>query len=182
MFHRFIPAGAGNTVCPSGSVIVLTVYPRWRGEHLLPVATPARCGGLSPLARGTLLFLTLSRCTARFIPAGAGNTPLKSMIAPFISVYPRWRGEHRHPNGSVGFAVGLSPLARGTPLRQAFQLQRMRFIPAGAGNTLHGRFFCGGGAVYPRWRGEHNSRSKPESCRSGLSPLARGTHLSPCKD
>ncbi|AFN33905.1 hypothetical protein A225_4675 [Klebsiella michiganensis E718] len=31
--------------------------------------------------------------------------------------------------------------------------------------------------VYPRWRGEHHISSKPVSNFTGLSPLARGTHI-----
>ncbi|KEL31290.1 hypothetical protein AD05_4125 [Escherichia coli 5-366-08_S4_C2] len=35
--------------------------------------------------------------------------------------------------------------------------------------------------VYPRWRGEHLLLELVECCYSGLSPLARGTHLSKYK-
>ena len=56
---RFIPAGAGNSHDISAVHDEMAVYPRWRGELVMlchPV-TPA-CG-LSPLARGTLLFSLL---------------------------------------------------------------------------------------------------------------------------
>ncbi|APT78793.1 CRISPR associated protein [Salmonella enterica subsp. enterica serovar Cerro] len=31
--HRFIPAGAGNTLGKSPVIVFCAVYPRWRGEH-----------------------------------------------------------------------------------------------------------------------------------------------------
>ncbi|ECD1914064.1 hypothetical protein EWJ03_20785, partial [Salmonella enterica subsp. enterica serovar Bovismorbificans] len=34
----------------------------------------------------------------------------------------------------------------------------LRFIPAGAGNTLQGTNAASGSAVYPRWRGEHSTQ------------------------
>ncbi len=50
---RFIPAGAGNTDQIPVPQSTPSVYPRWRGEHLL-IKWRARCVyGLSPLARGT---------------------------------------------------------------------------------------------------------------------------------
>ncbi|KDU04524.1 hypothetical protein AB46_1482 [Escherichia coli 3-267-03_S1_C2] len=50
--------------------------------------------------------------------------------------------------------TGLSPLARGTLPFAACRGKRIRFIPAGAGNSeKHARAKLSF-AVYPRWRGE----------------------------
>ncbi len=71
-------------------------------------------------------------------------------------VYPRWRGEHFSNRLNTGKPVGLSPLAREhkfprivvladfglSPLARGTRALRrcggclLRFIPAGAGNTL----------------------------------------------
>ncbi len=71
---RFIPAGAGNTSTLSNPSRVSTVYPRWRGEHIRRCKRKRETIGLSPLARGTRLFVLYQRLYKRFIPAGAGNT------------------------------------------------------------------------------------------------------------
>ncbi len=71
---RFIPAGAGNTVFDKFTEIDLAVYPRWRGEHVARRHSDTYHGGLSPLARGTLVVRLVIDASARFIPAGAGNT------------------------------------------------------------------------------------------------------------
>ena len=100
------------------------------------------------------------------------------MISP-KPVYPRWRGEHTVISLPLGDRNGLSPLARGTRNSLRIRQQKYRFIPAGAGNTA---LLCRSRSVptvYPRWRGEHGNRSLNSTPASGLSPLARGTHLSP---
>ena len=51
----------------------------------------------------------------------------------------------------------------------------MRFIPAGAGNTLTKNQSGIVASVYPRWRGEHSSKAVLLIGGDGLSPLARGT-------
>ncbi len=136
--HRFIPAGAGNTVAGEVCVKLHSVYPRWRGEHISHAGIFSKNSGLSPLARGTPMPAPLDTLSKRFIPAGAGNTPV------MLNHY--------------GNELGLSPLARGTRIRSFFFSPARRFIPAGAGNTVHLVRGRSGAAVYPRWRGEHTKR------------------------
>ncbi len=94
-----------------------------------------------------------------------------------LTVYPRWRGEHGQRCRWEFRHFGLSPLARGTPNNAGRSLIRCRFIPAGAGNTSRPLFIADTRSVYPRWRGEHFRNSADNEESSGLSPLARGTHL-----
>ena len=113
----------------------------------------------------------------RFIPAGAGNTPVAGKHRTPEPVYPRWRGEHSISESLMSRATGLSPLARGThPYGQRGAAGR-RFIPAGAGNTPTRSASPSLNAVYPRWRGEHLTPRVSSASISGLSPLARGTRL-----
>ena len=112
---RFIPAGAGNTRLQHWIWKRGAVYPRWRGEHAAIIQKRTQGIGLSPLARGTRL-----------------NMYIYSLPYP---VYPRWRGEHDRPRHLAVADQGLSPLARGTQRLFPAQTLRIRFIPAGAGNT-----------------------------------------------
>ena len=173
--RRFIPAGAGNTISPRRIAAVMSVYPRWRGEHICVGELSGLAIGLSPLARGTPIRKNPVLPALRFIPAGAGNTRRHHFRQSGIPVYPRWRGEHKEwPNPRYD-GYGLSPLARGTlTTSEAFE-ELDRFIPAGAGNTLPARLLRLWYAVYPRWRGEHSIWSFVKPNSDGLSPLARGT-------
>ena len=97
------------------------------------------------------------------------------------SVYPRWRGEHEMLVSVNAANTGLSPLARGTHILQNTRLISTRFIPAGAGNTYIRAKNKATATVYPRWRGEHAGFESSGARDAGLSPLARGTHLSKYK-
>ena len=94
LYLRFIPAGAGNTMKSHSLLSKSAVYPRWRGEHVLPSYPAGAAAGLSPLARGTRLNDVASAMATRFIPAGAGNTGGMFINGMETPVYPRWRGEH----------------------------------------------------------------------------------------
>ncbi len=77
---------------------------------------------------------------------------------------------------------GLSPLARGTHQHLMLSRTELRFIPAGAGNTVVIRMALSWTSVYPRWRGEHVPLVGGVVDQDGLSPLARGTHSGrPCE-
>ncbi len=114
---RFIPAGAGNTQNQLHQIRQHPVYPRWRGEHAVRS--------------------TYTRSARRFIPAGAGNTLNSGYKESRHTVYPRWRGEHRVKTNVAKTICGLSPLARGTLHLIKKEPIPVRFIPAGAGNTLN---------------------------------------------
>ena len=112
----------------------------------------------------------------RFIPAGAGNTSVPREPGIPSTVHPRRRGEHIDGvNYSICFA-GSSPQARGTLIYRGHRLQRQRFIPAGAGNTLPPCSFDNLSTVHPRRRGEHMIKVSDELLDDGSSPQARGTH------
>ncbi len=155
---RFIPAGVGNTARWLPTTGQPSVYPRWRGEHVLIAVVTVGICGLSPLARGTHAKGRRDAVRERFIPAGAGNTKLDHGETVHDAVYPRWRGEHASRKQALQFRNGLSPLARGTQQITRDIFNATRFIPAGAGNTSWWSNSVTGRSVYPRWRGEHGQR------------------------
>ncbi len=174
-FTRFIPAGAGNTSNCCNGQRSHAVYPRWRGEHCLGGGSAQPRNGLSPLARGTRIESCVNSRRPRFIPAGAGNTHSLARLNQLSPVYPRWRGEHSEYFADLFTDRGLSPLARGTRGNSFLDAALLRFIPAGAGNTLPSLVDEKSITVYPRWRGEHGGRIFYIPTVRGLSPLARGT-------
>ncbi len=115
--------------------IEAAVYPRWRGELVLPLRVRPELYGLSPLARGTRSDAGRDDQEIRFIPAGAGNSAWVEIGWGGVTVYPRWRGELAHNGKRAGGNIGLSPLARGTQSPEGFGQTADRFIPAGAGNS-----------------------------------------------
>ncbi len=172
----------------------MVVYPRWRGEHLFSQIYGLLLFGLSPLARGTRAHGIQSRVSARFIPAGAGNTckyylvPIIGTVYPplargtryrraaalSISVYPRWRGEHAVQIFKALPTAVYPRWARGTHRPRTTIRANRRFIPLARG-TLLCRFIlpaCHG--LSPLARGTLPYRL-PDIIFCGLSPLARGT-------
>ena len=172
---RFIPAGAGNTSWGEFERRLHAVHPRRRGEHLRLLKPFLSLAGSSPQARGTPQMQANALQANRFIPAGAGNTQRVLAGVQRYTVHPRRRGEHSMVNCLLIWTDGSSPQARGTPHRGSREGAAIRFIPAGAGNTLvdpsSGNIF----AVHPRRRGEHELWAAVARFNLGSSPQARGT-------
>ena len=91
--------------------------------------------GSSPLARGTRDDLKPGEAATRLIPARAGNTRQRCAVRYGSSAHPRSRGEHREDVLEVFHLHGSSPLARGTRTYRFLLADRLRLIPARAGNT-----------------------------------------------
>ena len=172
---RFIPAGAGNTPGGLQPHWRQPVHPRRRGEHFSSAVESEYMAGSSPQARGTHHDIDRTHCSARFIPAGAGNTRPTYTRLVLAAVHPRRRGEHICTTSGITPAAGSSPQARGTPDTGADLPLRTRFIPAGAGNTRCTPSRCSAATVHPRRRGEHFSRERWAPGTPGSSPQARGT-------
>ncbi len=173
-FCRFIPAGAGNTKWQFWPLLIMAVYPRWRGEHYQEIVEVFMTSGLSPLARGTRAVRRQHHDSDRFIPAGAGNTGELARRYANPPVYPRWRGEHIPLTEISEKITGLSPLARGTPIICFCTTVPRRFIPAGAGNTYFLSSHESRYPVYPRWRGEHGKNISINNKRRRFIPAGAG--------
>ena len=195
---RFIPAGAGNTEQGAGGCNARRgLSPQVRGTHkhrdrhkILRRFIPAGAGntqllvaghrpgrGLSPQVRGTRVRRGEVALIDRFIPAGAGNTLWRFLCSAFSSVYPRRCGEHTAQCAGVFGCSGLSPQVRGTLTRVQLLMAELRFIPAGAGNTVAGHLPRTSSTVYPRRCGEHSHVLSLNDELYGLSPQVRGTPL-----
>ena len=172
---RFIPAGAGNSNQLDSKNRRRAVHPRWRGEQDGISALELIFSGSSPLARGTGHAGRLRDRLYRFIPAGAGNRHKPLWIKCCPSVHPRWRGEQAADVDGGDFCAGSSPLARGTVFITDAEAQKIRFIPAGAGNRRANFSPILSFRVHPRWRGEQFGGAADFDGSGGSSPLARGT-------
>ena len=190
-----IPACAGNTKRRHCYPPVTRDHPRMRGEHHVAHdrdvtllgssphargtrtnrgATPPRTGS-SPHARGTPSTARPGHAYVGIIPACAGNTESLTLILIGRRDHPRMRGEHRIGLDDADTVAGSSPHARGTRTPMMFRLNRIRIIPACAGNTLlFGGVGCGK-RDHPRMRGEHSLDGDRPDIPTGSSPHARGT-------
>ena len=153
------------------------VHPRRRGEHRVHCRHPHCCVGSSPQARGTLSSQRAVCVIDRFIPAGAGNTPVFQARKKYSAVHPRRRGEHSRRISARPMISGSSPQARGTLLAAARARRVKWFIPAGAGNTFAKPGTGATSSVHPRRRGEHFFAPQRTDSFPGSSPQARGTPL-----
>ena len=151
-------------------------YPRSRGATDTVMSRRPPPVGLSPLARGNLGVVALFDLALGPIPARAGQ-PCQAAASLRLSwAYPRSRGATAPPRCRTATLQGLSPLARGNPLRTPTRERRAGPIPARAGQPYAKRLTRLSAGAYPRSRGATACwlpRSRPPM---GLSPLARGNH------
>ena len=173
---RIIPALAGNTERDLGGRAEGTDHPRSRGEYLSPSSPTSWWGGSSPLSRGILTATNQCVIGDRIIPALAGNTSTRMVIAFTRQDHPRSRGEYVWGTLLGLVSLGSSPLSRGIPCACRLSRQTDRIIPALAGNTTHDAVFRARGRDHPRSRGEYLRASAAAVMRLGSSPLSRGIH------
>ena len=150
-----IPALAGNTGITHGRFHVSSDHPRSRGEYIYTATVHDGPMGSSPLSRGIPGWTGCAMDRDGIIPALAGNTTATLRHHAGTSDHPRSRGEYcigvyrpRRPCGS-------SPLSRGIPQEEAWEVLAVRIIPALAGNTSRRGLRRRPGQDHPRSRGEY---------------------------
>ncbi len=172
---RFIPACAGNGPHISRGRDSPAVHPRLRGERMIDPFQHADGSGSSPPARGTAYPRRGERPECRFIPACAGNGPVRLSMVSTHPVHPRLRGERTVTINADDRIVGSSPPARGTGAHPVRGGGDFRFIPACAGNGDSGAVVRAMTSVHPRLRGERMNIQLTFGAFTGSSPPARGT-------
>ncbi len=139
---RFIPAHAGNIRSA-------------RVNHGISA-------GSSPHTRGTCFASVHGPGEIRFIPAHAGNISWQPPDRRRVSVHPRTRGEHIAHPWSTTDNTGSSPHTRGTFLQLLLTDERIRFIPAHAGNMSEATAFAAaidGSSPHTRGTSTHSHKA-----------------------
>ena len=135
------------------------VHPRVCGEQAGVPFAQGHSYGSSPRVRGTVGMRPGRAIGYRFIPACAGNSHIRTLLACRLPVHPRVCGEQAKSKAHFLPHAGSSPRVRGTA-DPCLPLGRVsRFIPACAGNSAvaspHVRTT---GGSSPRVRGTASAR------------------------
>ena len=116
----------------------------------------------------------MQQLALRIIPALAGNTLSWGPLLDPGWDHPRSRGEYVKRPWVPPPPKGSSPLSRGIPGLVLRGGQRIRIIPALAGNTISGAGGLGACWDHPRSRGEYPVSIHGGQLINGSSPLSRG--------
>ena len=130
--------------------------------------------GLSPHARGNPQAPTAGSDVTRSIPARAGQPAVATTANSTSAVYPRTRGATATTVMIARMIGGLSPHARGNPVRLDVRRAEIGSIPARAGQPPMRNCTPVSDRVYPRTRGATPRWPRGRSRSFGLSPHARG--------
>ena len=133
--RRLIPAHAGKTRPPVCQVPGWAAHPRSRGENIWTAVASKSLAGSSPLTRGKPRTGLREVAPVRLIPAHAGKTRPRIVLAPGIRAHPRSRGENRVQARRTRLGSGSSPLTRGKLACELVDGGTAGLIPAHAGKT-----------------------------------------------
>ena len=169
-----IPARAGFTTPPPGSLVAAEDHPRSRGVYVSEGRLNHVQQGSSPLARGLPASTGEDETHNRIIPARAGFTNDFKTKVITAQDHPRSRGVYVDLLRMPGHKIGSSPLARGLLRSTNHPSADRRIIPARAGFTTRTSEINRPVGDHPRSRGVYASRTIEATLRRGSSPLARG--------
>ena len=175
-FSRIIPAHAGQTECGTRARGRRTDHPRACGANLSGDGSDTLGDGSSPRMRGKHVQACMLSCSARIIPAHAGQTVCLMRVRVQVTDHPRACGANGTVNGVNQRQHGSSPRMRGKRRRHGRISGRPRIIPAHAGQTRGGGLSFISVPDHPRACGANAMLRYRCSFRCGSSPRMRGKH------
>ena len=152
-----IPAGAGQTSVATTATSETEAHPRRCGADMIVGSGLTREPGSSPQVRGRLPAPARALVSPGLIPAGAGQTRLRSCCAAFSRAHPRRCGADVQASRTVVACGGL--------------------IPAGAGQTGCPAWPGGRRWAHPRRCGADWVCDSVSGAAGGSSPQVRGRRL-----
>ena len=145
-----------------------------RGEKLALYLATSKTAGSPPHARGKAAVIGCHVTHLGITPACAGKSSLRRAAIGDPRDHPRMRGEKLFGDGSLSFAQGSPPHARGKDLDRGALGRLAGITPACAGKRWSSWLSPGQRRDHPRMRGEKLSRPPDMLSRRGSPPHARG--------
>ena len=130
-----IPARAGKTRRRRNNQTPPRAHPRAGGENQVQVLKAHFGDGSSPRGRGKRGYAPWRPSDRRLIPARAGKTFHRRLVADRCGAHPRAGGENVVSGGVWSEEAGSSPRGRGKPCAVRIRRPPLRLIPARAGKT-----------------------------------------------
>ena len=174
VFHRSIPAWAGEPAVHLCSDARQTVYPRVGGGTSDHADLAKHLSGLSPRGRGNQRHPVPWVFRYGSIPAWAGEPSVDKPFLHAVGVYPRVGGGTEAVARFDQLETGLSPRGRGNQIHAQCQRGAIGSIPAWAGEPRECEALYSLRGVYPRVGGGTGTAVTVAAEAEGLSPRGRG--------
>ena len=172
--RRIIPAHAGQTLCPDYYHCHCPDHPRACGANIDMSVPIEDMDGSSPRMRGKLDAAERAIGCGRIIPAHAGQTTSGNPLKIADSDHPRACGANLIECLKHNLDTGSSPRMRGKLIAHGIVGERLRIIPAHAGQTLPVGRSHRERPDHPRACGANAGTTGVAAATPGSSPRMRG--------
>ena len=175
--RRIIPAHAGQTRALGSSPSFRADHPRACGANKRWARGVPSLRGSSPRMRGKPDLIGAGGPRGRIIPAHAGQTPTAVRFPLFPPDHPRACGANPIFSACRWTHFGSSPRMRGKPRAMNANADRVRIIPAHAGQTLPRNYAESTPTDHPRACGANVRLPVKDRYDAGSSPRMRGKRI-----
>ena len=171
---RIIPAHAGQTSTLGMTVVRPSDHPRACGANDDFLVQLGAMVGSSPRMRGKRCVGRVQHPWPRIIPAHAGQTRRDISTSGRSPDHPRACGANGKISSKTMVRTGSSPRMRGKLRVERGRDDKIRIIPAHAGQTHGRRYMADRTPDHPRACGANSTKYNARHMPTGSSPRMRG--------